>query len=912
MKSLYLPAALLVLAAVAFAMLAFEPVPAGRHYEYALIQSLALAAIAALFAAGPRTFFGKGVRAAVLVCGLVLGAANLAVLRPDAEIVRAYGTVFEALDAGANPYASGTIYHEIESVGPVYGNFNYPPLEIYPYYLAYRIAGRWDLAVLTVTLIVIQALCFLCLPLMFPRLRPALFLPFLPLVLLGEVKTNVALTFLMAALILWTIRKDLEEPRAFRGRLLAVLFGLGLMTKFLILPLMAAYYAHTVATKGRRSLPLVGLDVGLALGTAALVMAPFGVLDVVRNTAVFNVVLDERAVLTTFYPNVLSGPLAAFGLQGLFPVVAFAVLAAVVAAASRLDVFSSMLASSFAFLVVATTPEPQFLPVLVFLVVVAQGLALEKAEAAVSAAPGHATADGERGRPPAPRLKGAAAAGLLVLVLAAGAAPASAAQDAAAQDAAPAPPAKSSRAWIELGIFATAVTVNYWLGNAFPEDRDFAIDLDSQMGRIFWLEGWRFDSNQFSLNWSHILGGAAYYQFGRSNGLSWPASWLMSLAGSTWWEIVGEPKEVISINDQIMTGIGGFPVGEPWYQVGHFLCHQRSPVLRALGFLNPAVKLNHWLDREDPLGGEYTQPGWHEFSLFAGARRIAAAGEARGAVYFGLAARLIALPEYGKPGEVRRAVKDTFCSEISVDYALRGGHAEETRFFSKAVTWGRFVQRIDGRGDGFSLTLGLGSAFELFKKRPLAVYDAHPVPVKTGLEPLRLDEPRRFTDKLAILHAAGPVLDVSVFRRGLKLRAVLEAYGDFALVHSNAINDYSLAHDIAGLKTVVFYYGYYYGLGGSLRASARLDFGNVRVHGLLELGAWGSIDRLDRFQDEVTNNAHLSDGRTRYLAGAGWRVPGTSFEIFAEIEGVRRRGLLDGTACLGFESKACAGLAFYF
>ena len=957
MKPYAVPAALTACVAVSLVMLVLEPVPGGRHYEYALLQALALTAVWGLSAVGPRTFFGKRTLAAVLLCGLALGAVNLAVLRPDPEIVRAYGTVFETLEAGRNPYTSGTIYHEIESVGPVFGDFNYPPLEIYPYYLAYRIAGAWNTTVLTVTLVVIQALCFIILLRMFHGIRPVLFLPFLPLILLGEVKTNVAMTFLVASLIFWLIKKDLETPRPLRGRLIAVLFGLGLMTKFLVLPLMAAYYARTLAAKGRRALGLVGVDVSIALGTAFLVMAPFGVLDVLKSTVLFNVVLDERAVLTTFYPNILSGPLAWLGLQALYPFAAFGVLALAVLVASRLEVFSAMLASSFVFLIVATTPEPQFLPVLVFLVAVAQGMALERDMAAKEglARPAEAV---RGGHPPAPARKAVIAAGLATLCLAVSSAPARAEtgpssiggpdpgvpfrlvnhpsragpsfagfslspprvpadppgllREALRSETVSKPRPKKIRAWIELGAFATIVTLNYWASNSFPEDRDFGLDLDSQMSRVIGLEGWRFDSNQFSLNWSHIMGGAVYYQFGRSNRLSWFYSWMMSLAGSTWWEVIGEPKEVISINDQIMTGLGGFSVGEPWYQIGHFLCHQSSLVLRGLSFLNPVVKLNDWLDRKDPAAKEYAPPGWYEFSLFAGARRLAADGAADTDAYLGLRAGLLSLPEYARPGEVRRAVKDTYYSEISLDYALRGGHAEETRFFSKAVTWGRFAQRIDGRGNGYSLTVGLGSAFELFKKRPLAVYDAQPVPVKTDPGSLHLDEPRNFTDKLAILHVAGPVLDWTVFRRGLKLRTVVEAYGDFALVNSNAVNEFSLSHDVAGLKTIVFYYGYYYGFGGTLRAAARLDYRGLRIHGLVDLGAWGSADRLDRFQEEVTNNAHLSDTRVRSLLGAGWKVPGSPLELFFEIEGVRRRGWLAEVRVDRFESKVYAGLAWHF
>ena len=953
----------------ALLLFVYEPVPGGRRYEYGLIQALSLTAVWLLAAARPETFFGRRVLAFILFAGLVLGAANLAVVRTDSEIVRAYGTVFEALDSGRNPYAAGTIHHEIEGAGEVLGDFNYPPLEIAPYYLAYRVSGTWNATVLVATMVLIQAVCALLLFRVLPRVRPILLLPFLPMVLLGEVKTNVALTFLFAALIARAVVRQEDAPRPGRRLVLAVLFGLGALAKFLILPLMAAYYVHETDPRDPRSLARTGRDLAIAAGVAFAVMAPFGVGAVLRNTLLFNVVLEDRAVLTTFYPNVLSGPLAWLGLSPFYPAAALALVAATIVAARKLALLPAMLAASCAFMLAASTPEPQFLPVVIFLVAVMQGRALERRLHSLPVPDGPPQdleeGRGEEGfrvldRPPALRRgRGAAVAGLIVLLAAASATPlrASACPEMpAAFSLAPRPPdtparwtiapvpaspsasvlfasdgsaglrgtrpaagsgsratGKRLRAWLEQLAFSVATTVNYWTGDSFPEDRDFAIDAESQFSRVFLLDGLRFDSNQFSLNWSHVLAGATYYQFGRTNGQTWFYSWLMSVAGSTWWEIVGEPKEVISINDQIITGLGGFATGEPWYRIGHFLCHQRGFLPRALGFLNPAVKINHWLDRRDPAAETYVPPGWHEMRLFAGARRIAAGGLAPATdVYFGFEARLLDLPEYGRPGAVRRAVDEPFISEISFDMAARGGRAEETRFATRTVTWGRHVQRIAANGDGYSLTVGLGSSFELFKKRPVAEYDAHPVPVRTDLTKLLLDEPRRFTDKLALLHVAGPVVDLTLFRRGFRLRATVEASLDFGLVNALALNDYSLGHDIAGLKTTVFYYGYYYGLGGSVSAAARLEWGGLRLRALASSGAWSSFDYLDRFAAAITNNARLEDGRRRLLLGAAWRLPGTALEAFAEVEEVRRRGRLAEVAARGRETKLYAGLAFTF
>jgi Domain of unknown function (DUF3943) len=927
--------------AVSLVMLVLAPVPGGRHYEYAVLLALALTAIWLLHAAAPAAFFGKGVAVFVLVCGLGLGAVNLAVISSDSEIVRTYESVFAALEAGQNPYSAGTIYHEIEGAGPAFGNFNYPPLEIYPYYLARLIAGRWDIVVLTATMLVLHAIAVLVLFRTLPGIRTALLLPFLPFILLGEIKTNVALTLLATALVLWAINKGAEDPRPWRHYVIAVLFGLGTMTKALVLPLMAAYYVHETDVRDRRSLARTGIDVLIVLGTAVLVMAPFGVVEVVKNTALFNVVLEDRAVLTTFYPNILSGPLTWLGLSAIYPLAAAAAVVAVILVTRKRDLNTALLAAAAAFLVTASTPEPQFLPALVVLVIVAQGSALRRSFAGPGGPARSREAEGRGGLTRA-LSKATIAAGLSLFVLSA---PVTAASDGEAarpgsgvrppfslapgrppdvlvtfddgedtpRPASPRPGSKRLRAWIELGAMTMASSIQYWLANSFPEDKDYRLDFDSQFSRILFFEGWRFDSNEFSINWTHALAGAVYYQFGRTNRQSWFYSWLMALAASSWWEIVGETREVIAINDQIMTGLGGFALGEPWYQIGNFLCHQPSPVLRGLGFLNPAIKLNRWLDRRDPAAEDYVPPGWHEFRLFLGARRLASEALPGGTeVYLGLEARLLGLPEYGKPGLVRRPVNDTFLAEISFDCALRGGRAEETRFATKAVPWGRFHQRIGPDGDGAALFLGFGSAFELFRKRPLAPYDTAPVPVWSDLSALLLGSPRNFTDKLAILHVAGPVLDWTLFRRDLRVRTAVEAYADFALVNSQALNEYSRAHDITGLKTTLFYYGYYYGLGATLSARVRLDWKGLRVCGLASIGSWGSVDFRDRFPADVTNNAHLDDSRVRALAGAGWTVPGTRLELFFDVESVRRRGSLAGVRATSLETKAYAGLAFIF
>jgi hypothetical protein len=350
-------------------MAILKPIPHGHRYELAVILSAALMAVWALYALRPQWVFRREFLLFVLAAGLAAGTLELASLDRDPEIIHVYDSVFKALDSSQNPYKCGTIYHRDENRQAVYGNFNYPPMEITLYDAARVIAGRWNLTVLTLTILIVQALSCLILLRTFPRIKTAYLWPFFPFLVFAEFHTNTALTLLMTALILWAVKKSLDRPRKGFRYLVAILFGIGLTAKFLIIPLFASYYWHRFDRKRLRSLADIALEAGIALGTAVLIMVPYGVVAVLKNTVLFNLVLKDRAVLTTFYPNVLSGLSSLTGLSGLYPYAALAVLGAAILAAPRLGVFSAMLASGIIFLFVAPTPRTQFLSVILYLAV---------------------------------------------------------------------------------------------------------------------------------------------------------------------------------------------------------------------------------------------------------------------------------------------------------------------------------------------------------------------------------------------------------------------------------------------------------------------------------------------------------------------------------------------------------------
>lgn len=367
-------------------MVVLQPIPHGHLYGMSLKLSAILAGIWYVYRFQPWLVFTKGMRVFVLLTALGFGVGGFIALNPNAEIVHTYQSVFEAITSGQNPYTSGTVYHRKEFDQPVLEDFNYPPLEIYPYYLLYRAAGTWNIWVLALFKTALYALAGLLFLWTFPGVKRKYLLAFVPLFLFLEVQQNPALALLFTALILLAVEKGGEKPGWGSRCLVAVLFGVGLMTKFLVIPLMAAYYWHRFDPKRLRSLLEIAAEAGFALGTAVLIMAPFGAAAVFKETVLFNLVLKQRALYTAYYPNVLSGLFSWVGLETLYPFAAVGILGLSVLAAPRLRLHSAMLASVMTFLLVAPTPRSQFAPLVVYLALTGIIVSLREKKAIPAAA----------------------------------------------------------------------------------------------------------------------------------------------------------------------------------------------------------------------------------------------------------------------------------------------------------------------------------------------------------------------------------------------------------------------------------------------------------------------------------------------------------------------------------------------
>ena len=119
---------------------------------------------------------------------------------------------------------------------------------------------------------------------------------------------------------------------------------------------------------------------------------------------------------------------------------------------------------------------------------------------------------------------------------------------------------------------------------------------------------WVVDNDKFSVNqFLHPYSGAIYQGFARSAGLDfWHAS-AYTFAGSLLWEEAGE-NTAPSINDQVVTGIGGNFLGEPLFRIASLLLERNEANPRwwrelAADIVSPPTAINRYTfgDRFTPI-----------------------------------------------------------------------------------------------------------------------------------------------------------------------------------------------------------------------------------------------------------------------------------------------------------------------
>jgi len=367
----------------------------------------------------------------------------------------------------------------------------------------------------------------------------------------------------------------------------------------------------------------------------------------------------------------------------------------------------------------------------------------------------------------------------------------------------------------------------------------------------------RFDDNLTSTNWLlHPLAGSVHYGFTRVNGFGVAPSFGVAAASSLLYEVVFEWREIISINDLIVTPFGGMAVGEAFFQLGNYL-NSRQPRPRYLHEVTGAGEFGRnvgsvtlGLPRhtnndpaaaplvpDDALG--LSSAYAHRFELFMGEDFVANDEGATGAVTaLGATSDIVAMPGFLRPGRFGTWFGGgnftRLAARLSFDHSVR-----DFDFQADSHLFGQFEQDIRAQAGGLR-----GYAREL-SFRTMLHYSQRSL----------LDR----DDQYGVVHLLAPVGNWWLEHGPIRLRFGVDIAPDFAAPMSLAFEPWAAAYGREGSKSSLLSHGYYFAWGGSAGAHARISLDGVSVEASGRYGRYNSIDGHERMQEQVTREVHLRD-----------------------------------------------------
>lgn len=443
-------------------------------------------------------------------------------------------------------------------------------------------------------------------------------------------------------------------------------------------------------------------------------------------------------------------------------------------------------------------------------------------------------------------------------------------------------PAHYLRAVLEELIVLGGEGAQYWKDRDInSEDWDLDYNWSSFRDK---LDGsaYSFDTNRFPTNFAyHPAAGTLYYLAPRSNHLGVLESLAYATATSTFWEIIAEFRERVSINDMWVTPLSGLSLGETTTQLGAFFDRGCASRLNsALGWaFGPARSLHDALD-----GAELERAGscdaWgfdaatqHRFGISLGAAQVRAAnGELYQTTRGRLETSLVNLPDTEPTGGGWRGFADGNVSDMSLALAY-GPHAiQDMLIETRATLAGAQYRRLLG---GSSL-LGLGDR-ALFGVVVGTQYSVHRY------------QPSLAPDSVFLVDAPAVTVRWSGHRPGYAFELAVDAGATFGGMDALALPDYRQRFGDVGLTTIARQQRYNYVLGIALVPRARLELEGA------ELGISARSERVegirvfDRYAEKATSTVPVTEQRRR---GTLWLSvgPRTGARLTVSAEANDRHG----------------------
>jgi hypothetical protein len=431
-----------------------------------------------------------------------------------------------------------------------------------------------------------------------------------------------------------------------------------------------------------------------------------------------------------------------------------------------------------------------------------------------------------------------------------------------------------SRTGLELALLLAGGTAWYWIdySNKHPEDLVLNWNWESWRKKLT-FEAVRFDANSFNINTLHSVGGAYYYLVARSNNWSMLESLLASAAASSVWEYICEYKEIVSINDQILTTIGGMVIGETFFQLSTFFLRSRDTLINRIisALLSPSSQSHMWMDKNRPRVTDgldsygFSKDMWHNFQVFAGFGCRSNGGKKKPLFNFDLKTELINFPEYGKPGEVSEFLKDGRSTEMRLSLSVSGNGLDRYLFKAKTSLLGYRLQKTRWDPDtglqGYSLYIGVTSSLDYSMDREMSSEDL-----------------------FCVVNILGPSLKLVFYGDRFCVQSSIDVSGNFSLVHSPAFNENYREFTDTVIKRVLLENHYYYALGVTLLPELIIASKKFEIGGWLDFKSFDSIEGLDSIQEEIENDFNLIDRRTGYKIWMNFSLPSDLFKLGLSYE----------------------------
>ena len=451
-------------------------------------------------------------------------------------------------------------------------------------------------------------------------------------------------------------------------------------------------------------------------------------------------------------------------------------------------------------------------------------------------------------------------------------------------DAASTPPQLVEKDWWgALAEITTVLVIGEVLYQSGEESmkEDFDYEIEGNTGRYFvdriiTTETWKLDDNEIGMNWGHAYAGALYHQAFRNYNFNYYESMLGNFIASGIWEVFAEYKEVVSINDQIVTTFGGSVLGESFFQLSEMLDTKEGwvPATFAAVF-NPSRAIRGWFGYNSPNRFD-RQKAQDRFDIYTGVLHSTKEAEeiSTTTMLLGVDSSIDSIQgQYdalsGTPSQVELNMEMGISQEGIEDWQLSsslflGGYTQE-------------VAPVAGSRESWGHSWFVGPSM--------------------GIEYSSLGQEDE-EDFFAAINVIGLSIGSEWENADFAISIRGDIFGDFSMVKPFADASYRAAGgQFWGTKSVLWEGGYAYGLGHTAKVKFEASYRELLLGLKVTSQRWDSIDdkEFNRSSDWNPNKSDLDfkDARDRYEVYLD--VPITkNFDLSVHYERIDRTGKLVG------------------